>query len=496
MARFAGQSIDGLEGPCSCGRLDIQTAQGLFGFVRPAERSDTCGDVCRGCIRKNGRDVVIVCPAIARAQVEGRAAGGGQGEGQVAVVGVGERIDHDRCFGDNAWIGHGNGARHARGNARRNDLRRICRTQEYERFIGSAGEFQLARAAAVAAHRIAVVALLVLLDITIAANARDVGIDAQSNCPRIEGSGDGRCVVGDAQGPLTGGRLIAKTCRIGNGELRPIRAGIRRNARGNCRSGRIAEGRGREVRRRPDVRRQITLDAKGRNEPRIDMTRIGMSDVDRRNDFAHDAGLGDVDEAGNAALRIVGNGRGRALREQHLHFTRAASNIELTSAGAAIAVDAIAIVALLGTRERTIAAAQTTLIGTSVRVVRIAVVAFFAGFGRPIAAIRIGIDTERQTPGFERSGVSRGCIDDFEIPRPLAIEVSEIGPRGRRQTLLGSEKPRERSGADCDCSSRSVIECRILVVIVGAAISSGELSLYRLWRNEVDAQIGIVGMGQ
>ncbi len=302
------------------------------------------------------------------------------------------RIYDHRGFAHDARLSDGNRARDPGGNCGRNDLRQCRRFEEDERLVCAAGEFELAAVATIAAHHVAVVALLVWLDVTIAAHIRHGGVDTKSKRPGLEIAGEGRGIIGNTQRPIAIGGLIAKPGGIGNGEFGPEHTGIWRCSCRNrgCRG--IAELRAEEVCRGTHVCGEITFHAVRPNEPSVDVPIIRMRDVERRNDSANDARLRDVDQARNAAVGSIRNcGRGAVVNDDR-DFAGIACDVGQTDTRASVAVCRIAVVAEFATRNVAIAAGKCadightrarvalfdeTCIGASVAGDRIHVVAFF-----------------------------------------------------------------------------------------------------------------------
>lgn len=228
-----------------------------------------------------------------------------------------------------------------------------------QRLAGTAGDFEIAAGTAVAGRGIAVVTLLVCLDNPVSTNARDSGINAQGERPAIEGTRGGGRIVGQTQDPLAIGGLVAETGEIRNGLFRSERANEGCDARCDERCASIAERRREEVGSSRTVRNEFSLRAKGRSEENVEVRGGCVRDVNRRNDFTHDARLRDVDRADDARV-VIGNGRGRRIGEDDGNFATAAGNIELTSARAAIAARGILVVALFEAADQAVAANRRT----------------------------------------------------------------------------------------------------------------------------------------
>ncbi len=121
--------------------------------------------------------------------------------------------------------------------------------------------------------------------------------------------------------------MIGETSGIGNGLFGPETSGVGRCAGRNrgCRS--IVERGAEEVCPGTNIRGQFALDTVRRHEPRIDMARIGMGDVERRYDFADHARLRHIDYARNATFGTIGEGSRGAVVNDNRDFTRIARDI-------------------------------------------------------------------------------------------------------------------------------------------------------------------------
>lgn len=313
-------------------------------------------DCARGGIIEDGGDEVASAAAIARGQIDACCPWSGQGCIDVADPCMRNRIqDHD-ALGDNAHIGD---IYRAYGAGRevvvRNQQRCICRALNDTRLTVRAGEFELAARTTVAGRGIAVVTLLVCLDNPVSTNARDGGIDAQSEGPAIKRAGGSRRIVREAQDPGAIRGLIAKAGKIGNRLFRAECTNKWSDARRDERRASITKCRGEEVGAGWSVRHEFALGAKGRGEENVEIGGRCVRDVNRRNDLPDDARLGDVDGADDPRV-VIGNGRGRRIGDNDGYFARSAGNIELTGARAAIAARHVLVVALFEAAEQSVPA--------------------------------------------------------------------------------------------------------------------------------------------
>lgn len=224
---------------------------------------------------------------------------------------------------------------------------------------GPTGDFEVTAGASIAGRGITIVTLLVCLDNPVSADAGDVRIDAQSQRPAIQRTRRGSRIVGQTQRPGTIGRLIGKTSGVGNGLFGSERANERSDARRNERCGRVAERRGREVRARRAVCEEFSLRSEGRGEENVEVGCCWVCDVNRRNDFPHDACLRDVHGA-HCARVTVENWRSRQIGDDDRNFAGSARNIELAGARTTVAARHVHVVALFEAAQQAVATDRRT----------------------------------------------------------------------------------------------------------------------------------------